>query len=86
MLYKKYHRNYIRKFKKGIKICYKTYSGEIKDTVRIEPFYNDIKNKSIHITGSKYGWTLVYCNGRVDYKIKIEEHAHAIQEISQELR
>ena len=75
MLYKKYHRNYVRQFKKGIKFSYKTYNNEIcKDIVRIEPFYNDIKDKSIHMTGSKYGWTLVYCNGRVDYKIRIEEN------------
>lgn len=81
MLYKKYHKNYVSQFKKGTKFSYKTYNNEIyKDTVRVEPFYKDIQNKCIHMTGKKYGWTLVYCNGRVDYEIKIEEHA--IQKIS----
>lgn len=64
MLYKKYHRNYISKFKKGTRYGYKAYSGEIyKDIVRREPFYN---NGGINITGKKFGWTLVYSGGRIN--------------------
>lgn len=39
MLYKKYHRNYIRQFKKGAKVTYKNNSQyEVVEIVIKEPF------------------------------------------------
>lgn len=71
MLYKKYHRNFVKQFRKGTKIYYKTYSGdEIKDTVRIEPYFSNDYHE-IHISDNKYGWILVYRNGMIERSIKV---------------
>jgi len=73
MLYKKYHRNFVKQFKMGTRYGFKAYSGEIyKDIVRKEPFYN----RGINMTGKKFGWTLVFPGGRIERSIKIiEENA-----------
>ena len=61
MLYKKYHRNYVKQFKKGVKFNIISVESVMK-----EPRY-DIINKIIYITGSKYGcWNLVFPDGRLD--------------------
>lgn len=85
MLYKKYHRNYIRQFKEGTKVIYKTCGVTIKDTVRLEPYYTDyyddiVGDRGIYLTGYKYAWALIYYNGKLDYKTEIVENA--VQEIS----
>ena len=62
MLYKKYHRNFVRKFKKGTVFKWNgTLSGEI---VRKEPYYD---NGMIWVIDNEYGkWDLVYYNGRIN--------------------
>ena len=70
MLYKKYHRNYVKQFKKGVK-----FDIISVEEVWKEPWYDNV-NKIIYITGSKYGrWDLVFPNGKVEYNIKIEKDA-----------
>ena len=66
MLYKKYHRQYVREFKVGVKFDYKTY----RDVVEKEPYYY---NGGIHITGNKYYLVLVHSDGTTNYNIKIEK-------------
>lgn len=73
MLYKKYHRNYIKQFKKGTEFNYKTY----RDVVNKEP-YTCCGN--IRITGINYDLVLVYSDGTTNYNIKIGKDV--IQEIS----
>lgn len=65
MLYKKYHRNFVSQFKKETRYGYKAFSGEIyRDIIKREPYI--IGSGNIHITGKKYGWTLVYPGGRIN--------------------
>ena len=72
MLYKKYHRFYVRQFKKGVKFSYKTY----RDVVEVEPYYRPyFDNGGIRITGNKYYLVLVHLDGTTNYNIKIEKHA-----------
>ena len=69
MLYKKYHRNFVRQFKKGTKFTefdYKTY----RDVVEIEPYY-DYGN--ICINGNRYYLILVHSDGTTNHQIKIEK-------------
>ena len=74
MLYKKYHRNYIRQFKEGTEVIYKTCDVTIKDTVKLEPYYDKVYgSRSIYVTGYKYSWPLVHYNGKLDYKTEIVE-------------
>lgn len=79
MLYKKYHRNYVRKFRKGTEFSYKTYRETHKDVVWREP-YIGFGPCGVWMTGKEGGWVIVFQNGVVDYKIKIEKDV--IQEIS----
>lgn len=64
MLYKKYHRNFVRQFKEGTEFRYKTY----RDVVLKEPHFD---YGCIRITGDKYYLVLVYSSGRINYNIKI---------------
>jgi len=79
MLYKKYHRNFVRQFKKRTKFRDK-YSPCEKDIVEIEPRIS--KDNDIKILG-KYNrvWVeVVFYNGKIDDYIKVIEDV--IQEIS----
>lgn len=78
MLYKKYHRDYVRQFKKGIKFRCEGFSG-FKEVV-IEPFIvsyryvihvdvmviqnGDIGNFPEH-------WTIVFTDGRLGMNMKL---------------
>lgn len=75
MLYKKYHRSYVRKFRKGTEFSYKTY----RDVVNKEP-YTLIGCGNIRITGINYDLVLLYSDGTTNYNIEIGKDV--IQEIS----
>lgn len=88
MLYKKYHRNFISQFKKGAKLR-KDSDIQIV-TTRPFPRLNLVTGRpyiTVDTTIDEHGgwirWTLVSQDGKINYKIKIEEDV--IQEISQEL-
>lgn len=72
MLYKKYHRNFIRRFKKGVKCC-RPYSPltEIYEIVK-EPYYSNV-NHRIEFQSSSYFcvWPLIFSWGSINYKIRI---------------
>jgi len=74
MLYKKYHRNYVKQFRSGIKFEYK---GICRDIVVIEPSIIDVFTNhyevEIQVIGKFSKWTLVFPEGRIDYKIKIKK-------------
>ena len=85
MLYKKYHRSYVRKFKKGTKIeifysndVYTTDSFINSKVVR-EPFvdyYSCSVSSGISIVDScGYLWVVVYRSGKISYRINIKENA-----------
>lgn len=62
MLYKKYHRNFVKQFKKGVK-----FNIISEEEVMREPWYDKV-NKTICMTGSKYGgWNLVSSDGTSCY-------------------
>ena len=62
MLYKKYHRNYVKQFKKGVKFRWKTGV----DTVRIEPYKIGITDYyEVRMTGNRYDWILVTLGGQL---------------------
>ena len=66
MLYKKYHRKHVRKFKKGVK-C-----SNIQVEVTKEPYKF---GRSIEIeVDNRYIWTIVSISGKIHYNV--------IQEIS----
>lgn len=79
MLYKKYHRNYVRQFRKGTEFVYSNMHDGItlKIVVEVEPWLYDEK---IYVTEKFGNWTLVFPGGKINYEIKIEKDA--IQEIS----
>lgn len=65
MLYKKYHRSYIRQFKKGTEFV---YNGERRYIVEKEPYIlqTDIYGqKTIHVDDKLYTWSLVLPAGRI---------------------
>ena len=62
MLYKKYHRNYVKQFKKGVKFRFKHFPAE---TVEIKPWWS---GRKIYIN---VNWTLVFPNGRLERGIVI---------------
>lgn len=67
MLYKKYHRNFIREFKKGTVFRWNMFrcNGSRKvDIVRREPYYDNI-NRWICVTGSKYDLVLITDGGQL---------------------
>lgn len=70
MLYKKYHRDFVKKFKKGIKFRYESFYG-FKE-VEVEPFivsYRDVIYVDVmviqngNIDHFPEHWTIVYTNG-----------------------
>ena len=69
MLYKKYHRNFIRKFKKGVK-CYRRDSP-LYEVVK-EPYYSN-DNHRIEFRSSSYFciWPLIFSWGSINYKINV---------------
>ena len=70
MLYKKYHRSYIRQFKKETKFEWINYREEIiRDTVKIEPYITD--HYEVRITGDTGVWELITSIGQLDDKINI---------------
>mgnify|MGYP003538268817 FL=1 len=71
MLYKKYHRNFVRQFKVGVKFSYETYRFH-RDIVKREP-YIGYGHCGIWMTGKEDGWILVFSDGKVEYKVKIEK-------------
>lgn len=63
MLYKKYHRNYVRKFKKGVKLRYHYSQVEVTK----EPYRF---GRSIEIeVDNRYIWTIVSISGKILYSI-----------------
>lgn len=68
MLYKKYHRNFVRQFKIGTDFSY----NNTIDVVKVEPYYHAGR---IKIESDRYYLVLVFPGGRIDCKIKIEENA-----------
>ena len=61
MLYKKYHRNFVRQFKEGTKFKWKTRN--LVDIVRNEPYvsiYHEVR-----ITGGNSDWILVTLSGQL---------------------
>lgn len=80
MLYKKYHRKFVRQFKEGTEFTefdHITY----RDVVEREPF-SDYGN--ICMTGNKYYFILVFSYGTTNHKIYIIKikKKDVIQEIS----
>lgn len=68
MLYKKYHRNYIRQFKKGAKIIYKnSLQYEVVEIVIKEPFI--VENKVIGIGCNMNLHRLISPNGKLEQHI-----------------
>lgn len=62
MLYKKYHRNFVKQFKKGVKFKWSGISSGI-GIVKKEPYYN----YAIYVTDSKHGlWNLVNLGGEIN--------------------
>lgn len=68
MLYKKYHRNYVKQFKKGTKIAIGSgedyYSGKVVN----DPFY---MYSSVYIGDIKHLWILVLPSGKTNKHIYI---------------
>ena len=61
MLYKKFHRNYVSQFKKGVR--FDILSAK---TVMQEPWYDNV-NEVVCMSDNEYGqWDLVYYNGRIN--------------------
>ena len=78
MLYKKYHRNFIRQFKKGAKVGFGHRREELVDIVKIEPCRVDCHDgvfKGIHMTGIYYDWALVFPSGYINHDVKVIEDA-----------
>ena len=65
MLYKKYHRNFVRQFKEGSR--YECFSGRY--IVNKEPYY---RGEEILIIDSGCSvWVLISMDGSINYKIKV---------------
>lgn len=80
MLYKKYHRNFVSHFKKGVRFRFSFYKKkEMVYKVNVEPYYDEtFCRRNIRITGSNtegvYDLVLVFTEGRLaDMKYNIEE-------------
>lgn len=66
MLYKKYHRNFVRRFKKGAILI---FDLGMSDEIILEPFIDrDYGEICIRCT---YEWTLVFSDGRINHKMKV---------------
>lgn len=80
MLYKKYHRNFVKQFKKGVRFRFSFYKKEeMVCKVNVEPYYDEtFCRRNIRITGSNtmgvYDLILVFPDGQLaDIKYNIEE-------------
>ena len=77
MLYKKYHRNFVKRFRKGVKYRYNDYVENIIDEVIIEPFIYWCS-----ITRYKYCWIeLERPNGYlklIDEKGRFNKYIHVV--------
>lgn len=60
MLYKKYHRKFVKQFKKGVK--FECINSVRRYIVEKEPFYGG----NICITGECSVWVLVYMDGSIN--------------------
>ena len=71
MLYKKYHRNYVSRFKKGVEfVCRSSNSDRYsRYTVERDPYY---VYGDIRLTGIEYCLTLVFSDGSINPNIKVE--------------
>ena len=71
MLYKKYHRNFIRKFKKGVK-CYRTDSPLFYKIVK-EPYYSKVSHRIEFWDDSSFlgTWPLIFSWGSINHKINV---------------
>lgn len=77
MLYKKYHRNFVSQFKKGIEFRYR--GTRDTDTVKEEPYALILTNFCrIRVESNKHAWilSLIFENGIIN------KYLHVIQEIS----
>ena len=75
MLYKKYHRNFIRRFKKGVRCC-RPYSPltEIYEIVK-EPYYSTYyQHIELQSNTCISSWTLIYPSGRINLDVKAIEY------------
>ena len=72
MLYKKYHRNFVKQFK--FRAVFGT-TGIYRYIVETEPYYDGIL-KAIRMISGKGYWNLVYQGGQIN------ENLHVVQEIS----
>lgn len=93
MLYKKYHRNYVRQFRKGTVFVYYNYYDYTKGgyyekmmcEVEVEPFMDPFFPSNIKIDTKVIKGSYIQAQiGVVDYKGQLIEK-DAIQEISQKL-
>ena len=84
MLYKKYHRNFVKQFKKGTKFVYRinytsSLFNDIVDVVVTSPYYLK-SSQRILMRGSLECIRLINCcSGRIVVRLNV------IQEISQKL-
>ena len=87
MLYKKYHRNFVKQFKKEARIGFRYRdrggASALVDVVKIEPCVDmesqidcyDGIFKGIRMTGIYYDWVLVYPSGYINHDVKAIEDA-----------
>ena len=69
MLYKKYHRNFVRQFKKGVKFNF--FNSQLSEVTR-EPYYSTYhQHIEFQSTSIIPVWTLIYPSGFINYDIKI---------------
>lgn len=74
MLYKKYHRNYVRQFKAEFR-CYISTSLYNTYVVETEPYYSK-RNMCIEFRGNSYfsRWILINLDeGSINYSVKVED-------------
>lgn len=64
MLYKKYHRSYVRQFKKGVKVSRQKYI--LPDKV--------VRFTDISIDDGSVDRSLIYSDGVINHCIKVEEY------------
>lgn len=72
MLYKKYHRNFVKQFKKGVRFRSSFYKQPVVCEIDVEPYYDGwFWRRNIRITGNntntgtKYNFVLVRSGGQL---------------------
>lgn len=69
MLYKKYHRNFVKQFRRGAILMFDIGEG---DKIISKPFIDsDYGEICIRCT---YEWTLVFFDGKINHEMKIKEN------------